>query len=170
MTPILLLINQATQDNQGRIDKLGRTVKTIKIRSANEKDLQSLVILAEEFIPGEAEKKKRINVLKQALRSPNYQLLVAELEGEIAGFIDQWVIQDFTHGAKLSYIHSLYVSSEHRRKGIASKLLQETIKNAKNMGVLEIHVTTRFDNKPAINLYKKHGLVKEHLELEKEFE
>lgn len=33
----------------------------------------------------------------------------------------------------------------------------------------EIHITTRFDNKPAINLYRKYGLVKEHLELEKEF-
>ena len=145
------------------------TVKTIKIRSANEKDLQSLVILAEEFMPREADKKKRVKVLKQALRNPNYELLVGELEGEIVGFIDQWFIHDFTHGAKLSYIHSLYVSSKHRRKGIASKLLQEAMKNAKNMGVSEIHVTTRFDNKLAINLYRKHGLVKEHLELEKEF-
>lgn len=145
------------------------TVKSIKVRTADEKDLQSLVILAEEFIPGEADDRKRIDVLKQALRNPNYDLLVAELEGALVGFIDQWVIHDFTHGAKLSYIHSLYVSSGHRRKGVASKLLQEAIKNARNMEVSEIHITTRFDNKAAINLYRKHGLVKEHLQLEKEF-
>ncbi|MDH5636704.1 MAG: GNAT family N-acetyltransferase, partial [Candidatus Bathyarchaeota archaeon] len=90
---------------------MGGTVKSIKVRSANEKDLQSLVILAEEFIPGETDNRKRIAVLKQALRNPNYELLVAELEEEIVGFIDQWIIHDFTHGAKLSYIHSLYVSS-----------------------------------------------------------
>jgi len=144
-------------------------VKSIKVRSANEKDLQSLVILAEEFIPGETDNRKRIAVLKQALRNPNYELLVAELEEEIVGFIDQWIIHDFTHGAKLSYIHSLYVSSEHRRKGVASNLLQEAMKNARNMEVSEIHITTRFDNKPAINFYRKHGLVKEHLQLEKEF-
>ena len=107
--------------------------------------------------------------MKQALRNPNYELLVAELEEEIVGFIDQWIIHDFTHGAKLSYIHSLYVSSEHRRKGVASSLLQEAMKNARNMEVSEIHITTRFDNKPAINFYRKHGLVKEHLQLEKEF-
>ena len=144
-------------------------MKSIKVRSANEKDLQSLVILAEEFIPGETDNRKRIAVLKQALRNPNYELLVAELEEEIVGFIDQWIMHDFTHGAKLSYIHSLYVSSEHRRKGVASNLLQEAMKNARNMEVSEIHITTRFDNKPAINLYRKHGLVKEHLQLEKEF-
>ncbi len=144
-------------------------MKSIKVRTADEKDLQSLVILAEEFIPGEADDRKRIDVLKQALRNPNYDLLVAELEGALVGFIDQWVIHDFTHGAKLSYIHSLYVSSGHRRKGVASKLLQEAMKNARNMEVSEIHITTRFDNKAAINLYRKHGLVKEHLQLEKEF-
>ena len=149
---------------------MDRTVKTIKIRSANEKDLQNLVILAEEFMPREADNKKRVNILKQALRNPNYELLVADLRGEIVGFIDHWIIYDFAHGAKLSYIHNLYVSSKHRRKGIASKLLQEAMKSGENMEVSEIHVTTRFDNKPAINLYKKHGLVKEHLELEKEFE
>ena len=103
-------------------------MKSIKVRPADEKDLRSLVILAEEFMPGEADNGKRINVLKQALRNSNYELLVAELEGEVVGFIDQWVIHDFTHGAKLSYIHILYVSSEHRRKGVASKLLQEAMK------------------------------------------
>ena len=148
---------------------MDRTVKSIKIRSANEKDLISLVILAEEFMPREADNEKRVTVLKQALRNPNYELLVAELEGEIVGFIDQWIIHDFTHGAKLSYMHGLYVSSKHRRKGVASKLLQEAMRNAKNRGVSEIHVTTRFDNKLAIKLYRKHGLVKEHLQLEKEF-
>lgn len=148
---------------------MSRTVKSTKIRFANEKDLLSLAILAEEFMPKEADDTKRVNVLKQALRNPDYEVLVAELDGEIVGFIDQWVMQDFTHGAKHSYIHNLYVSSKHRRKGVASKLLREAMKNAKNRGVSEIHVTTRFDNKLAIKLYKKHGLVKEHLQLEKEF-
>ena len=145
------------------------TVGSNKIRPANEKDVLSLVILAEEFMPREADKEKRVTILKQALRNPDYEMLVAELEGEIVGFIDQWVIHDFTHGAKHSYIHNLYVSSKHRRRGIASELLQEAMKKAENLGVSEIHVTTRFDNKSAINLYRKYGLVKEHLQLEKEF-
>jgi ribosomal protein S18 acetylase RimI-like enzyme len=148
---------------------LNRTVKSIRIRAANEKDLSNLAFLAEEFMPKEADNIKRVNVLKQTLRNPDYKVLVAELDGEIVGFIDQWVLQDFTHGAKHSYINNLYVSSKHRRKGVASKLLRETMMNAKNMGVTEIHVTTRFDNKPAIRLYRTHGLVKEHLQLEKEF-
>lgn len=163
------LIDKKPLDKKGRICKLDETAKTIKIRPANEADLQSLVVLTEEFMPREVDNKKRASVLKQALENPNYELLIAELEGEIVGFIDQWIIHDFTYGAKLSYITNLYVRSKHRRKGIADRLLQEAIRNAKNIAVSEIHVTTTFDNKPAIDLYKKHGLVNEHLLLEKEF-
>lgn len=141
---------------------------SIRIRSANEKDLQNLIILAEEFIPGEVDSRKRMQMLKKALRNPDYELLVAEIEGETVGFIDRWIIYDFTHGGKLGYIHNLYIRSKHRRKGVASRLLQVVMKNARKENVSEIHITTRFDNKPAINLYKKHGLVKEHLELERE--
>ena len=148
---------------------MDKTTMSIRIRSANEKDVQTLVFLAEEFIPGETDDEKRIEVLKRALTNPDYELLVAEIEARIVGFIDQWIIYDFTHGAKLGYIHNLYISSKHRRKGIASRLLQEVIKNARNKEVSEIHITTRFDNKPATNLYRKHGLVREHLQLEKEF-
>ena len=148
---------------------MDKTTMSVRIRSANEKDLQSLVILAEEFIPGEADSRKRMEILKESLRNPDYKLFIAEMEEENVGFVDQWIIHDFAHGAKLSYIHNLYISSKHRRRGFASRLLQEASKYARNKKVSEIHITTRFDNKPAINLYRKYGLVKEHLELEKEF-
>jgi len=148
------------------LDSLARSTR---IRFADIGDIPSLIILAEQFIPREACDKKRLEVLKRALKNPDYELLVAELEEGIVGFIDQWIIHDFTHGARLSYIHSLYVDSRYRRKGIASKLIQRVMKNAINRGVSEIHVTTRFDNESAINLYRKHGLIKRHLQLEKEF-
>ena len=146
---------------------MGRTVRTVDVRPAIGKDLPSLVILAEEFMPGEADNQKRLGMLKQALGDPNYELLVAKSEGEIIGFIDHWFIDDFAHGSKLSYIQNLYVDSRHRRRGVASKLLQKAMENAGNRGVSEIHVTTRFENKLAINLYRKHGLDKENLQLEK---
>jgi ribosomal protein S18 acetylase RimI-like enzyme len=126
-------------------------------------------MLADEFMPREATREKRMEILRTALRNPDYELLVAELEGEIVGFIDQWVIQDFVHGAKLGYIQNLYVTPEHRRKGIGARLLQESLKRAEDKGVLEIHVVTEFDNEPAINLYRTHGLTQESLQLEKEF-
>ena len=144
-------------------------MSSFRVRRANEGDITVLSVLAEEFMPEEATGEKRIDILRKALKNPDYEVLVAEVEGEIAGFVDQWIIHDFAHGAKLSYIQNLYVTSKHRRKGFGSKLLEGIIKSARNKGALEIHVVTEFENKSAINLYRKHGLVKESLQLEREF-
>ena len=144
-------------------------MSSLRVRRAGESDIPVLAMLAEEFMPEEATREKRVEILRNALRNPDYELLVAELDGEIAGFVDQWIIHDFAHGAKLSYIQNLCVTPKHRRKGVGSRLLQEIIRSAKNKGVLEIHVVTEFENKPAIDLYRKHGLVKESLQLERKF-
>lgn len=144
-------------------------LSNFRIRRADESDISMLLTLAEEFMPEEATREKRMEILRKALKDPDYELLVAEVDGEIAGFIDQWVIQDFAHGAKLSYIQNLYVIQKHRRKGVGSRLIQEITRSAKNKGASEIHVVTEFENKPAINLYRKHGLVKRSLQLEREF-
>lgn len=144
-------------------------MKSLEIRSAEKRDVSSLVDLAEEYMSGEATSEKRIDMLSRSLENPGYELLVAELDRKIVGFIDHWIVCDFVHGGKLSYIQNLYVASRHRRKGIGSKLLENVLNNAKEREVAEIHVVTEFDNKPAIDLYRKHGLVKESLQLEMEY-
>jgi ribosomal protein S18 acetylase RimI-like enzyme len=140
-----------------------------EIRRANENDVSRLMPLAEELMHGTVTDEERLSILKSALKDPDYELWIAEANGEIVGFIDLWTIHDFCHGGKLSFIQNLYVAPKHRRLGVGSKLLQKIVERAEEMGVLEIHVVTEFDNKPAIQLYKKHGLTKESLQLEKEF-
>jgi len=105
-------------------------------------------------------------MLRQALRSPTYELLVAELDRGIVGFIDRWDLPDFAHGGKLSYIENLYVLPQFRRKGVGDMLLKKIVESAKRKGAHEIHVTTGFNNKPAISLYKKFGFLKRSLQLE----
>ncbi|MDH5440727.1 MAG: GNAT family N-acetyltransferase [Candidatus Bathyarchaeota archaeon] len=124
--------------------------------------------LAEEFIPSEADAERRSSVLRQSLKELDYELLVADANGKVIGFIDQWIINDFVHGGKLAYIQNLYVSRNYRMKGIGGRLLQEMVKRAKDEAVIEIHVSTEFDNKGAIEFYRKQGFPKEHLQFEKE--
>jgi len=145
-------------------------LSNLKIRRADESDIPVLLMLVEEFMPEvEATREKRMKILRKALRNTDYELMVAELDGQAVGFIDQWIIHDFAHGAKLSYIQNLYVTSKNRRKGVGSRLLEEIIRSAEHKDVLEIHVVTEFENKPAISLYRKHGFVEESLQLEREF-
>ena len=146
-------------------------MSNLTVRRADESDIPVLLMVAEEFMSEVgATREKRMAILRKALRNPDYELVVAELDGETVGFIDQWIIHDFAHGAKLSYIQNLYITSKHRRKGIGSRLLDEIMRSIKNKGVLEIHVVTEFENKAAINLYRRHGFTEESLQLEREFE
>ncbi|MEM3770296.1 MAG: GNAT family N-acetyltransferase [Candidatus Bathyarchaeia archaeon] len=141
----------------------------IKIRRANENDVWRLMSLAEEFMHSTATRKERLSILKSSLKDSDYELWVAEMDGEVIGFIDLWSIHDFCHGGKLTYIQNLYVAPKYRRLGVGSKLLQKIIKMAEKKGALEIHAVTGFENESAIRLYRKHGLEKESLQLEKEF-
>jgi ribosomal protein S18 acetylase RimI-like enzyme len=145
-------------------------MSNFRVRRADESDASKLVVLAREFIQGKATDEERLSIWEIALRDPDYELWVAEVDGEIVGFIDLWIIHDFCHGGKLSYIQNLYVTPEYRGLGAGSQLLQKIIERAKEGGALEIHVVTEFDNERAIQLYRKHGLTKESLQLEREFE
>lgn len=150
-------------------DVCGFVMSGVSIRPADENDVPELIILAKEFMHGTATDEERLSILKDSLNDLDYELWVAEMDGEIVGFIDLWIIHDFCHGGRLSYIQNLYVSPKYRGLGVGSKLLQKIINRAKEKEVLEVHVVTGFDNEPAIRLYKKHGLTKESLQLEKGF-
>lgn len=141
----------------------------LNVDGAKARDIPGLVKLAEEFMPEEGTVKQRMKMLKQALANPNYENIVADLSGTTVGFIDIWYLPDLSHAAPLGYIQTLFVAETHRGKGIGSQLLEEAIDHAKKRGVKELHVSTSFDNKQAIRLYKKHGFIGENMQLEMEF-
>lgn len=143
-------------------------MKNVIIRKASKSDISALLMLAEEFMPKEASIESRTAALNDALASSRYELFVADSDRQIIGFIDHWITSDFTHGGKSSFIHNLYVDPGFRRMRVASRLLQRVIESSIKKDVIEIHVATEFDNKPAIALYKGHGLTNEALQLERE--
>jgi ribosomal protein S18 acetylase RimI-like enzyme len=143
-------------------------LKRLKVRPADDNDVPTLVALAEKFMPKMASARERTIMLRRAMRNPDYELLVAEFNREIVGFIDRWDIYDLAEGAILSYVENLYVIPRFRRRGVGGELLQKIVESAKRKGAREIHVFTELDNKLAISLYKKHGFVKRGLQLEME--
>jgi len=94
---------------------------------------------------------------------------VAKVNGRLIGFLDLCFIPDFVHGGKIALIQNLVVAEEYRGLGIGDKLVGRAVKRAEERKALELHAWTEFENKPAIGLYKKHGLTKEHLLLERGF-
>lgn len=61
---------------------------------------------------------------------------------------------------KRGFITYLGVVKNHLRKGIATKLLKETIITAKKMGFTEISLEVEKNNYPALRFYQKNGFKK----------
>lgn len=83
--------------------------------------------------------------------NPNYLVLVAEENGEIAGFLS--VIKNYD----CADVMMIATGLSYRRNGVATKLLSEAIEMLKNLGVNRLLLEVNETNIGAIELYKKLG-------------
>jgi len=77
--------------------------------------------------------------------------LVAEIEGEVVGYVGIWKIVDEGH------ITNVAVSPAHRRKHIASALLETLFRVTERAGVVNHTLEVRAGNEGAIRLYEGFG-------------
>jgi len=102
---------------------------------------------------------RSVSILK-AISDSDGELLVAEVDGLIVGFVNQVFLEDLLHAGLNSLITDLFVRKEHRGRGIGSELVKNALGSAKTREVKEAHVTTREDNHEAMKFYEKHGFNK----------
>jgi ribosomal protein S18 acetylase RimI-like enzyme len=138
----------------------------LKIRKATMKDFDKIYSLSDELLGNPIGNRKMF--FRMALNNKNYLCLVAELNKEVVGFIDMWSFPDVSHGAYLAQLQNLIVTKKLRGRGIATKLVKETIKIFKTKNYHELHIWTQKDNKVAIGMYKRCGLKDESILLEME--
>ncbi|MBR3293065.1 MAG: ribosomal protein S18-alanine N-acetyltransferase [Oscillospiraceae bacterium] len=77
--------------------------------------------------------------------------LVAEDVGEILGYVSMMFVLDE------AYIGNVAVAPEHRRRGVASALLESLLQRVKAMGLAFVTLEVRATNMPAIALYEQFG-------------
>ncbi len=88
-------------------------------------------------------------ILKEELTSQNTIYFVAKIDNEIVGFAGIKIILDEAD------LMNIVVKKEHRKKGIASSLLNKLIVIAKEKNLKSINLEVNANNLSAINLYKK---------------
>lgn len=140
-----------------------------RVRLAHISDARLLAELADKLIPREARTAERIRVLTRSLRKQNYQLYVAEQDGRLLGFVDLWVFPDFAHAGRMGIIQNLFVDRRFRRRGLGGLLMRHVTRRASQLKLKELHVWTAFRNRAAISLYRKYGLTRKSLLLQREF-
>ena len=73
------------------------------------------------------------------------------IEGPVAGFIMGWLVVDEF------YINNIAVAPEARRRGVAAALLEQSIREATELGAVWCRLDVRASNTPARNLYGRFG-------------
>ena len=89
--------------------------------------------------------------IEEELNNILAKFIVAKDDEKVVGFAMCWFIMDECH------IGNIAILPEHRRKGIATLLLDELLKSTKEHGTNYLLLEVRKSNEPAIALYKKMG-------------
>ena len=86
--------------------------------------------------------------------------IFAEEDGKEIGRVFLYVLKNALHDEPFAFIEDLFVDEEHRRKGIATKLIQEMIEEAKRKNCYKIVGTSRMSRENVHAMYEKIGFEK----------
>jgi ribosomal-protein-alanine N-acetyltransferase len=127
----------------------------IKIETASIKLLEKFCEIENQCFDQEAFTKRQLAYL---LTDYNTIGLMAKADGDIAGFIISQV--EIENDLLYGHIITVNVAPNYRRKGIATKMLEETELLLKAKGITECHLEVREDNVSALKLYQNSGFRK----------
>ena len=105
----------------------------------------------------------------EALLAKEHVLALAALIGEeVVGGLVGYELDKFERARRELYIYDLAVAERHRRKGIATALINRLREIAANRGVWVAYVQADYSDPPAIALYEKLGTREEvlHFDIE----
>jgi ribosomal protein S18 acetylase RimI-like enzyme len=123
--------------------------ENIRIRQATKKDISAIDRIIAEWLNWRTPREESI---KRAME--NKELLVADKNSEVIGFIHRVMHEDIIDGGLNSFITCFYIGPEFRNKGIGSELLDQAIKDALDKGAIGIETSTA--NPFARRLYERH--------------
>ena len=133
----------------------------IFIRKGTKQDIPTVLDLIRELALFEKAPEQVTNTIKNMEadgfgEKPAFDFYVAELEKKIVG-IAVYFIKYSTWKGKGLYLDDLFVTEEHRGKGIGKKLFDQIITEAKRINAKQLHWQVLDWNTPAIEFYKKYG-------------
>ncbi len=94
----------------------------------------------------------RLESIRRTVRKK--ELLVAEVGSRVIGFIHYVLHEDIIDGAPNSFISAFFVTQSHRRRGVGTLLLEETIRDSLARGAVGVETSTI--HAKARKLYEKH--------------
>lgn len=130
---------------------------SLKIRKARIRDLNKIV---EYYGPVGDSPTDHFSSVQRLRQLDLEQLLVAEQDGQFAGFLYHFIHKKpwFDPNVdRYASIQELHVLSEFRNRGIATSLLKTALSEIRRKGIKTVYVDTGEDNEVALHIYRKEG-------------
>jgi ribosomal-protein-alanine N-acetyltransferase len=121
----------------------------LTLRSYEPRDFAALYRLDQSCFPAGISYSK--TTLRYFLTIPSADCVVALEDGKIAGFVVS------EENPPLAHIITLDVEERHRRRGVATALLQKIESNLAARGVRSILLETAITNEAAVAFWQRHG-------------
>ncbi|MGD9901026.1 MAG: tRNA (adenosine(37)-N6)-threonylcarbamoyltransferase complex dimerization subunit type 1 TsaB [Spirochaetales bacterium] len=148
LEPLYLKLSQAEDQYKEKV------LSQIKIERATLSDLDELVNLEKQIFLDEA---YNMESLKDELTLENRYFWVVRFKEHIVAYLDVLKSEDDFNILKIAS------ENNYKKLGLATKLYEVLLNEAKNLGVKKIFLEVNEHNTPAISFYKKQGLVEEHI-------
>ena len=103
--------------------------------------------------------------LRGQLAKEHVIALVAVAAGEVCSGLVAYELDKLEQQRREIYIYDLAVAADHRRKGMATALIERLREIAAERGAWVIYVQADYGDDPAISLYQKLGAREEVLQL-----
>jgi GNAT superfamily N-acetyltransferase len=138
------------------------------IRKATEKDIPRLLELYRQLAldPGSyvtAAPEDCRRVLRQMAKMAGYELLVAEVDGQVQGTLSLAILPAFAHGVSpFAVVEYMVVDEEHRSRGIGRQLMEYAIKKAGEAGCYKIMLSSNKRRQDAHRFYHSLGFNATH--------
>jgi ribosomal protein S18 acetylase RimI-like enzyme len=150
-----------------KVKQSDTTLVNVKIRHADEKDLEEIVRLSKKLGRDESAMDSMISPLPSEFQSPSWILknikgentvvFVAEVDGKIIGYSLGWISQPWAYKSKRGYICDCFVEKSYRRRGIGMALVKAMLEWFINKGVECVEADVYSNNVPSLNLFKRLG-------------
>ncbi len=101
--------------------------------------------------------------LASLLSKPHFIALVAMDGDRVVGGLAAYELEKFEQDRREIYIYDLAILESHRRRGLATGLIEELKRLAKKRNVYVIYVQADYADPPAIKLYESLGTKEEVL-------
>jgi len=135
-------------------------LENVKIRAFKVEDLDAIVKIDERVL-GEDRKNYWERKLKLMNNKSSQVSLVAEVEGEVVGFIlgdvSGW---EFGVPETIGWMDTIGVDPAHQKKGIATALAHELIKNLKAIGVRTIYTLVSWNDWDLLQFFHAMGFTR----------